>query len=93
MSTYGGHLFDGPTFDPAEDGPRLNRQLQLVRDLMADGRWRTLGEIAAAVGCPEASVSARLRDLRKEKFGGHQVDRERVPGQNGLWRYRLVLGG
>lgn len=80
-------LFDGITFSHDRDGPRLNAQLRRVRDLMLDGRWRTLADIAAATGDPEASVSARLRDLRKPKHGGYTVDREYV--ERGLWRYRI----
>lgn len=33
---------------PRLDGPRLARQLDRVLDLMADGHWRTLREIARA---------------------------------------------
>lgn len=80
--------FDGETYNHAQDGERLNAQLQRVRDLMKDGRWRTLSEIAAATHDPESSVSARLRDLRKERFGKHTVDRRRK--SRGLYEYRLV---
>jgi len=55
---------------------------------MADGRWHTLREISGQTGDPEASISARLRDLRKRKFGGHSVLRQRLAG--GKWRYRMV---
>lgn len=78
--------FHGETFDPARDGARLTAHLQRVRDLMADGRWRTLAEIAAAAGCSEASASARLRDLRKQ---GKTVARAYVPSGR-LWRYRVT---
>jgi hypothetical protein len=81
-------LFDGDTFTPARDGDRLRCQLDAVRRLMSDGAWRTLAEIGAAVGAPEASASARLRDLRKPKFGGLAVEREYV--RRGLFRYRLA---
>jgi hypothetical protein len=80
--------FGGPTFDAERDGSRLMRQLGLVRELMVDSQWRTLAEIGATTGQPEASVSARLRDLRKPRFGGHTVER-RYAGQ-GLWEYRLL---
>jgi hypothetical protein len=55
---------------------------------MADGRWRTLGEIQAACGGSEAAVSARLRDLRKVRHQSHIVERRRVAG--GLWEYRVT---
>ena len=80
--------FGGATFDAGRDGDRLRKQLAAVRTLMADGAWRTLAEIAAAVDAPEASVSARLRDLRKPQFGGATVEREYLT--DGLWRYRMV---
>lgn len=76
---------DGETFDAARDGKRLNAQASDVFRLMQDGKWRTLSEIADATGHPEASVSARLRDLRKV---GYTVDREYV--SRGLWRYRVA---
>jgi hypothetical protein len=62
--------FDGATLDIERDQSRLARQLTAVRLLMLDGQWRTLGQIHDLTGYPESSVSARLRDLRKLKFGG-----------------------
>lgn len=60
---------------------------------MLDGVWRTLPEIASAIGAPEASVSARLRDLRKPKFGGFDVGRKaRGDASEGLYEYRLRRG-
>jgi hypothetical protein len=81
--------FDGTTYDPPQDRERLTAQLAQVRALMADGRWRTLAAIAMRTGAPEASVSARLRDLRKPRFGGYRVDRRRVTDGHGLHEYRL----
>lgn len=88
-------MFDGKTFDPAADTARLATTLVRVQGLMADGRWRTLSEIAEALSMPPESVpgiSARLRDLRKEKFGGHTIHR-RARGDKaaGLNEYRMVL--
>lgn len=80
--------FDGETYEPEHDAKRLRSQLERVFYLMRDGEWRSLGRIAELAGGSEASVSARLRDLRKEKFGAHEVDRRRVEG--GLFEYRLV---
>jgi hypothetical protein len=87
-----GSDFDGVTFNPALDGARLNKQLQAVFDYMRDGQWRTLGEISEAKGFPQASISARLRDLRKPKFGGHVVSRRhRGEASLGLYEYRLEV--
>jgi hypothetical protein len=79
--------FDGSTYRPARDHARLKGQLAKVSDLMCDGEWRTLRQIQNVVGGSEAAVSARLRDLRKPKYGGHEVLRQNVGA--GLFRYRL----
>ena len=81
--------FDGVTYKRDRDGDRLGAQLHAVKQYMLSlkGTWRTLPEIARLVGYPATSVSARLRDLRKEKFGGYNVERRYVG--DGLWEYRV----
>ena len=82
--------FGGDTYDPARDRYRLKKQLGRVYEVMSDGEWRTLFEISALTGGdPQASVSARLRDLRKERFGGYDVDHRCKGGGTG--EYRLLL--
>lgn len=81
---------DGATFDQALDGARLHRQHNRVLAVMRDGCWHTLPELAAATGDPEASISARIRDLRKERFGSYIVDRRRRTV--GLFEYKLRVG-
>lgn len=78
--------FDGETYDHARDEVRLTVQLYRVWDVVLDGRWHTLGDISRRTGDPTPSVSARLRDLRKKRFGGHRIDRRYVG--NGLFQYR-----
>ena len=84
--------FDGDTFDQQHDGTRLGTLLESVRKLMADSEWRTLSEIRETIGRgSEASLSARLRDLRKPKFGGLTVERRRRGDPSlGLWEYRIA---
>ena len=82
--------FGGETFDKALDGVRLTSQLNRVFVVMSDGKWHTLAELSKSCGGTEAAISARIRDFRKEKFGGREVQRQRVDG-SGLWAYRLVL--
>ena len=79
--------FDGATYDPTQDEVRLSGQLQRVFGVMQDGGWHTLEELVRKCSGTTASVSARIRDLRKQRFGGHEIERQRV--QAGLWRYRL----
>lgn len=85
------HAFDGQTYSPELDYKRLKGQRDRVFQLMSDGQWRTLAEISQHAGGSEASASARLRDLRKPKYGSHDVQGKRVAG--GLWRYRMVVQG
>lgn len=58
---------------------------------MSKGRWMTLEDIREATGytIPVQSISARLRDLRKAEFGGHDVPRRatQIPG---LFQYKLI---
>lgn len=78
-------MIDGATFVEERDGKRLAKQKTAVRDVMLDGEWRTLHLIAQITGAPEASVSARLRDLRK---AGYLVERKYI--KNGLHQYRVT---
>lgn len=85
-----GHMrFDGSTYRHARDSARLGDQMMAVFALMKDGQFRTLAAISSQTNAPESSVSARLRDLRKPRFGGHAVNREYL-GQ-GLFQYQLVV--
>jgi hypothetical protein len=81
--------FDGETYDPARDYQRLDGLIGRVFRLMADGQWRTLERIRDEAGGTEASVSARLRDFRKAKYGSRIVERKHL--KNGLYAYRLLL--
>ncbi len=82
--------FDGRTYEPAEDFVRLTGQNLRVFLLMRDGQWRTLTEIEGVTDDPQASISARLRDLRKVKFGAHTMDARRRGGKGGTWEYRVT---
>ncbi|MBA3727565.1 MAG: hypothetical protein H0W86_14320 [Armatimonadetes bacterium] len=82
--------FDGETYKPDRDFHRLNGQLARVRDLMRDGRWRTLDQVSDYAGGSVASVSARLRDLRKPKYGAMRVERQYLV--DGCWSYRVQPG-
>lgn len=81
--------FDGETYDHERDASRLAKQYKLVFELMQDGEWRVLREISSVTGAPEASVSARLRDMRKKKFGSHVIEKRHI--EKGLFQYRLLV--
>jgi hypothetical protein len=82
--------FKGSDFIKEVDGNRLEKQITVITRLMKDGMWRTLQEIESKLGYPQASISAQLRNLRKESFGGHTVDKKRRGKESkGLFEYRL----
>lgn len=85
--------FDGKTYEPDKDQGRLSAQIGRVFRVMRDGTWRTLEEIATLTGdASVASISARLRDLRKPRFGAHTVERRRRgQAEKGLFEYKLTL--
>jgi hypothetical protein len=73
------------------DVPRLAGQLATIFDLMRDGEFRTLAQISSTAGCLETSASARLRDLRKARFGSHIVLSRYLSNSPGVYEYQLVL--
>lgn len=79
--------FGGETYEAERDRDRLARQLSRVKTAIADGQWKTLQKLQQETGAPQASISARLRDLRKPRFGGHTIERRYI--SNGLFEYRL----
>lgn len=81
--------FDGATYIPGRDYERLTGQLKAVFDLMKDGEWRTLAQIQQTVEGSQTAISARLRDLRKPKYGAHEMVSEYV--ERGLYRYRVTV--
>ena len=83
--------FDGDTYIPEKDRVRLSSQMMRVFKVMESGQWLTLAEISTQADAPESSVSARLRDLRKDTFGGHTVERERLGGGGGTHKYKLIV--
>ena len=74
--------------DYRRDLPRIKKQIDRVRQTMleatAEKEWLTLVAIEFRTGDPQASVSARLRDLRK--LGFKVFRRRRTEGQ---WEYRI----
>lgn len=86
MSTF------GPAYDRNIDEPAIEDQRNNIKLLMINysESWFTLSEIAAILHYPEASISAQLRHLRKDKFGGYDVQkRRRTGGGYRVWEYHL----
>jgi hypothetical protein len=81
--------FAGSDYDKERDYRRLASQFKSIFNLMSDGNWRTLNQIAQSTGYPAASISAQLRHARKEKNGGHTVNKKHLG--EGLFSYQLVV--
>jgi len=81
--------FDGPDYVPERDCKRLTNQLNRVKNAMLSGEWKTLSQLEEEIGAPQSSISARLRDLRKPRFGAYNVERRYE--HNGLYSYRILL--
>lgn len=83
--------FDGRTYRPEHDQARLKSIYMRVHELMLDGNWWTRRGMEKALGLTWAQIGPRLRDQRKRRFGGYEVDRERINNpEDGEFRYRLV---
>jgi hypothetical protein len=84
--------FGGETFDPDQDGARLGRQLRLVllHMLRTSPEWQSLEDISRGTGGePHASVSARIRDLKKGWAGSYPIEKKRLAPGSGTWLYRI----
>lgn len=86
---------DGGTFSPPLDSERLGREMRACIAVLGDGGWFTLRELLTAcrvwasdpLAFSEAGLSARLRDLRKARYGRQTVERRR---RGSGWEYRWV---
>jgi hypothetical protein len=89
-----GDCFHGSDYEPAKDRKRLTGQILRILDLMSDQQWRTVDEIEQITGFPGTSISAQLRNLRKEEGGAYTVPKRRRGGDtSALWEYRLGTPG
>lgn len=70
----------------AVDG--FNAQARRVWNATVNRGWFTLDRIAAETYDPVQSISARLRDFRKEKFGSHTVERRAI--DRSVFEYRVI---
>ena len=84
-------MFNGNTYERSVDYHRLSSQIKIIREIMIDGKWRTLFELRELTGFSESSISAQLRNLRKEKFGMYTVNRKVVgEREHGLYAYQVL---
>lgn len=91
MDIFSTPRFNGSDYSPKFDNQRLKCQIKTIYTLMIDGKWRTLGEIEELTSYGQASISAQLRHLRKDRFGSHIVNkRNRGEREKGLFEYQLI---
>ncbi len=87
--------FDGATYDHVRDYERLKTQLERVAGIISDGKWFTNGILQSQMldhyhtHNSETALSARVRDLRKAKFAGVQIQHKRERETGGTWWYRV----
>lgn len=88
--------FDSGVELTAADYERLTKQIDRVHAVLALGQWMTVEQIKIrirdwfSVTDPENSISAQCRNLRKQKFGGYQIERRRV---GNVYEYRKATHG
>jgi DNA-binding CsgD family transcriptional regulator len=56
----------------------LGKQILVVLEYIADNNWHTVSEISENTGIQANSVDAQLRNLRKDKHGGFDVEYQRI---------------
>jgi len=75
---------------------RTQRETLLMVLRLAAGyeQWVTLAELAGETKFPPASISAQLRHLRKQEYGGWAIEKRRREWvkEELVWEYRLAEG-
>ncbi len=71
------------------DLPRLETKARKVWDIMAQGGYHELNDIAHRLGFPHSTVTAIVRAFRYLENGGHVVNTIRKEDEKGTWLYQL----
>lgn len=88
--------FDGHCFSWELDHARLTKQMSLIFLVIRDGIFRSVQQIQWDLSvkynkqCAQTSISAILRDFRKQKWGEHTVNTRRVK-ETGLFEYQFIF--
>ena len=79
----------------ADAAPTIGTLNAFVLDILSRGNWIMPWEICDAIlhehhiRVSDSSITARLRDLRKDKFGKHTIELRRREGSR-AYEYRLA---
>jgi hypothetical protein len=69
----------------------VKKPIQMKRNkYLRDGEWKSLDDLYLLTGDPIKSIGARLRELRKNRFGKHNVEHMFFK-RNGIHYYRLSV--
>ena len=88
-------MIDQPTLFDERPAPTVGTLNSIVLEIIKDGRWRTPYELCSIilrdhkVMISDSSLTARLRDLRKGKYGNYDVEKQPRIGSR-AYEYRLV---
>lgn len=63
-------------------------QIEQVKAFLLNG-WTDLYIMAKTLGASDAGISARVRDLRKPEYGGHNVVKRKIPHRRS-YQYRIL---
>ncbi len=92
---YQPSLLDLPPREPKffgemepQDVPRIRKAHKRFMELVSDGAWRTLEDVAKTLGMSQTAASARWRDL---KYINRRYEKKRDEKIAGLWHYRLEI--
>jgi len=84
-----------PSLFDTQAEPSAKTLNAIVLKIMSDGKWRLPWEVCGIVlrdyklKISDSSCTARLRDLRKIKYGSHTVEKRKVPESN-AYEYRVI---
>lgn len=83
----------GSHYNPSTDKKPLASQMERVRVALNAGGWKTVDEIQGYIKMfydahdPATSISAQIRNLRKEKNGGYKIITRARAGHNRLYEF------
>jgi len=83
-------MIDQPSLFDQPQPPDPAKWYEPLLALFRDGEWHTIDEVARYLGYNDTGAAARIRDLRKARYGGHKIDRK-SSGRAGVYLYRLVV--
>lgn len=85
--------FDSGVDLTSADHVRLGAQLKRVLAVLSDGAFWSVPELhneiwrVYGIHDPETSLASQIRNLKKSKFEGHQIERVRL---RNVFKFRLV---